>query len=113
MSRLGEVEGGTPIGTEGRRSRSERALLPRLWSVLDPAVDALPVDAVPECVLQRIRQAFGASAAAVVAAHGEHFGTPPGDPAWPAATERPELDVQDGLGHVGPLQIAFVEAGTQ
>jgi serine phosphatase RsbU (regulator of sigma subunit) len=87
-------------------------LLPRLWSVLDPAVDALPVDEVPECVLQRIQQAFGASAAAVVAAHGEHFGTPPGDLAWPAAAERLELDVQDGLGHVGTLQLAFVDAGT-
>ena len=103
------MEGGTPIGTEGRRTEAERALLSRLWSILDPAVDALPAEEVPGCVLQRIQEAFGAGAVAL-AAGNEHFGTPPSDPAWPSASERLELDVQDGLGSVGTLSLAFSDS---
>jgi serine phosphatase RsbU (regulator of sigma subunit) len=105
------VEGGTPIGTDGRRSPTGHALFPRLWSILDPAVDALPADEVPGCVLQRIKDGFGASAAAL-STDADDFGAPPGDPAWPGAAERIELDVQDGLGSVGTLSLAFAEAGT-
>jgi serine phosphatase RsbU (regulator of sigma subunit) len=91
-------------GTEGREQRS---LLTKLWAILDPAVDALPAEEVTEHVLQRICTAFGASAAALSLDMGDRFGTPPGDPAWPAAAERLELDVQDGLGPVGSLELAF------
>jgi serine phosphatase RsbU (regulator of sigma subunit) len=80
-----------------------------LWSVLDPAVDALPVDEVPGCVVQRIQEGFGASAVALDVALGGNFGTPPSDPAWPAAGERLEIEVQDGLGKVGTLTLAFAE----
>jgi serine phosphatase RsbU (regulator of sigma subunit) len=96
---------------EGRRLRSERAHLARLWSVLDPAVDALPAAEVPGCVLQRIQDSFRATAAALTLHQGDSFGTPPSDPAWPAATERVEIDVQDGLGSVGTLSLAFEEPG--
>src|SRR3954451_23696997 len=96
---------------EGRRTRSERALMPRLWSVLDPAVDALPDDEVPARVVHRIHEAFGATAVALHAV-SEYFGTPPGDPAWPSAAERIEIDVQDGLGTVGTLSLAFEAPGT-
>jgi serine phosphatase RsbU (regulator of sigma subunit) len=85
---------------------SERALLPRLWSILDPAVDALPDDEVPGHVLLRIQAAFGASAAALDAAP-DYFGTPTGDLAWPSAAERIEIDVQHGLGSIGTLSLAF------
>jgi serine phosphatase RsbU (regulator of sigma subunit) len=84
-------------------------MLALLWPILDPAVDALPVAEVPACVVQRIQEAFGATAVALAIDLGDQFGTPPGDPAWPAAAERAELDVQDGLGSVGTLSLAFAE----
>jgi serine phosphatase RsbU (regulator of sigma subunit) len=102
------VEGASGTGTEGRE---RRALLAKLWTILDPAVDALPADEVLGHVLERIRTAFGASAAALSLDAGDHFGTPPGDPAWPAAAERIQLDVQDGLGSSGSLELAFETAG--
>jgi len=105
------VEGGTPIGTEGRRTRTEGALLALLWSILDPAVDALPVEEVPGRVVQRIHEGFGATATALVVEFGDQFGTPPTDPAWPTAAERVEVSVQDGLGTVGTLSVAFAERG--
>src|SRR5689334_20901766 len=100
--------GSTPPGREGRRTQAERGLVRRLWPILDPAVDALPADEIPGCIVQRIREAFGATAAALVAGE-DQYGTPPGDPAWPAAVERIELDVQDGLGPIGTLSLAFAE----
>jgi serine phosphatase RsbU (regulator of sigma subunit) len=102
------VEGPLGTGTEGRE---RQALLPRLWSILDPAVDALPAHEVVEHVLERIRAAFGASAAALSLDAGDRFGAVAGDPAWPAAAERVELDVQDGLGSIGTLELAFERDG--
>ena len=87
-------------------------MLALLWSILDPAVDALPVDEVPGCVVQRLQEGFGATAVALVTAAGDTYGTPPGDPAWPASAERIEVDVQDGLGSVGTLSLAFAGAGS-
>jgi serine phosphatase RsbU (regulator of sigma subunit) len=81
-------------------------MLARLWAVLDPAVDALPAVEVLERLLSRIGEQFGMSAAALTLDTGERFGTPAGDPAWPAASERIEIDVQDGLGPVGSLELA-------
>jgi GAF domain-containing protein len=104
------VEAGPGIGTEGRTAHEQQALLAKLWAVLDPAVDALPAAEIPGCVLQRIREGFGASAAALSLNAGDRFGTPAGDPAWPAAIERLEVDVQDGLGSVGTLELAFEHA---
>jgi serine phosphatase RsbU (regulator of sigma subunit) len=78
--------------------------------MLDPAVDALPAAEVLERLLARIREHFGVTAAALTLEVGDRFGTPAGDPAWPAAAERLELDVQDGLGRVGTLELGF-EAG--
>ncbi len=104
------MEGVPRSGTESRGQ--QHALLARLWAVLDPAVDALPAAEVPAHVVQRIRTGFGASAVALSLDGGERFGTPPGDPAWPAAAERIELDVQDGFGSVGCLELAFETAGT-
>ena len=75
--------------------------------MLDPAVDALPPDKVLACVLERLLEHFEVTAAAVRIEGGDRFGTPPGDPAWPAAGERVEFDVQDGLATVGTLEIAF------
>jgi stage II sporulation SpoE-like protein len=56
------VEGRPGIGTRGRERPS---LLSKLWSILDPSVDALPAHEVIDHVLERIRVAFGASAAAL------------------------------------------------
>ena len=81
-------------------------MLARLWAVLDPAVDALPAAEVLERLLSRIREQFGVSAAALTLDTGDRFGTPAGDPARPAASERIEIDVQDGLGRVGSLELA-------
>src|SRR5687768_11953707 len=75
--------------------------------MLDPAVDALPAAEVLERLLARIREHFGVTAAALTLVMGDRFGTPAGDPAWPAAAERLELDVQDGLGRVGTLELGF------
>jgi len=86
-------------------------MLARLWTVLDPAVDALPADEVLGCVLQRLLESFEVTAAALRVEGGDRFGTPPGDPAWPAAVERAELDVQDGLASVGRLELAFARPG--
>jgi serine phosphatase RsbU (regulator of sigma subunit) len=105
------VEGPKTTGTESRDQ--QRALLARLWAVLDPAVDALPAAEVPGHVVHRICTGFGASAAALSLDGGERFGTPPGDPAWPAAAERIELDVQDGLGSIGCLELAFETVRTR
>jgi len=86
-------------------------MLPRLWAVLDPAVDALPADEVLDCVLERVMQNFEVTAAALRIEGGDRFGSPAGDPAWPAAVERIELDVQDGLSTVGRLELAFATPG--
>ena len=94
---------------EGRGVREQETLLAKLWSVMDPAVDALPPEEVLERVLARIQSGFDATAATLTLASGELHGTPAGDPAWPAARERIELDVQDGLGSVGTLELAFQE----
>jgi serine phosphatase RsbU (regulator of sigma subunit) len=104
------VEGRRATGTEGREQ--QRALLASLWAVLDPALDALPAVDVPGHIIRRICTGFEASAAALSVEGGERFGTPPGDPAWPAAVERIELEVQDGLGTIGRLELAFDTAGT-
>jgi serine phosphatase RsbU (regulator of sigma subunit) len=79
--------------------------------MLDPAVDALPAAEVLERLLLRLREHFGVSAAALRIDGGDRYGTPAGDPAWPAADERLELPVQDGLGTVGTLELAFEEHG--
>ena len=79
--------------------------------MLDPAVDALPADEVLEHLMQRLREHFGVSAAALRLDGGGRHGTPPGDPAWPAAAERLEIAVQDGLGSVGTLELAFETPG--
>jgi serine phosphatase RsbU (regulator of sigma subunit) len=102
------VEGGAPTGTDRRDAQQ---MLARLWTVLDPAVDALPAGEVLEHLLARLREHFGVSAAALRLDGGERFGTHPGDPAWPAAAERVELEVQDGLGAVGALELAFDAPG--
>ena len=75
--------------------------------MLDPAVDALPADEVLERVLDRLRQHFEVTAAALRVDGGDRYGTHPGDPAWPAAGLRLEFEVQDGLGRVGSLELAF------
>ena len=98
------MEGGARTGTE---RRDAQRLLARLWALLDPAVDALPAGEVLDHLLARLREHFGASAAALALDSGERFGTHAGDPAWPAAAERIELEVQDGLGAVGVLDLAF------
>ena len=98
------MEGRAPIGTD---ARDAQLLLARLWAVLDPAVDALPAGEVLERLLGRVRENFGVTAAALTLDMGDRFGTPAGDPAWPSAAERLELDVQDGLGRVGSLALAF------
>jgi serine phosphatase RsbU (regulator of sigma subunit) len=102
------VEGGAPTGTDRRGAQQ---LLARLWTVLDPAVDALPAAEVLDCVLERLLRHFGVTAAALRIDGGARHGTHPGDPAWPAAGLRLELDVQDGLGSVGTLELAFEGAG--
>jgi serine phosphatase RsbU (regulator of sigma subunit) len=107
-STLLPVEGGAPTGTE---RRDAQLMLPRLWAVLDPAVDALPADEVLDCVLERVMQNFEVTAAALRIEGGDRFGSPAGDPAWPAAVERIELDVQDGLSTVGSLELAFATPG--
>ena len=88
--RFRAVEGGARTGTE---RRDAQRLLTRLWALLDPAVDALPADEVLDHLL--------------ALDSGERFGTHAGDPAWPEAAERIELEVQDGLGAVGTLDLAF------
>ncbi len=98
------MERGAPTGTDRLGTQQ---LLARLWTMLDPAVDALPADEVLEHLIQRLRGHFGVSAAALRLDGGSRHGTPPGDPAWPAAAERLELAVQDGLGTVGTLELAF------
>ena len=102
------MERGAPTGTDRLGTQQ---LLARLWTMLDPAVDALPADEVLEHLIQRLREHFGVSAAALRLDGGARHGTPPGDPAWPAAAERLELAVQDGLGTVGTLELAFEAAG--
>jgi serine phosphatase RsbU (regulator of sigma subunit) len=62
-------------------------------------------------VLARLIEHFGVTAAALRLDSGERFGTHAGDPAWPAAAERLELEVQDGLGTIGKLELAFPEPG--
>ena len=103
------VKGGAPNGTG---ARDAQAMLARLWALLDPAVDALPAGEVLERLLARLREHFGAGAAALSLDMGDRFGTPAGDPAWPAAAERVEIDVQDGLGRVGALELAFEGGGS-
>jgi serine phosphatase RsbU (regulator of sigma subunit) len=102
------VEGGAPTGTD---RRGAQLTLARLWTVLDPAVDALPADEVLTRVLARLLEHFEVTAAALRIDGGDRFGTPPGDPAWPAAAERIELAVQDGLATVGMLELAFATHG--
>ena len=102
------MEGGAPTGTDRRHAQQ---LLARLWAVLDPAVDALPAGEVLEHVLARLIEHFGVTAAALRLDSGERFGTHAGDPAWPAAAERLELEVQDGLGAIGTLELAFPDPG--
>jgi serine phosphatase RsbU (regulator of sigma subunit) len=103
------VEGGAPIGTDGRTTQ---ALLAGLWAVLDPAVDALPPGEVLEHVLARLREQFELPAAALLLDMGDRIGTPAGDPAWPAAAERLALEVHDGLVRVGSLELAFDAGGS-
>ncbi len=91
--------------------RSAHQLLAQLWAMLDPAVDALPAAEVLARLLQRLREQFDVSAAALRIDGGDRYGTPAGDPAWPAAAERFELPVQDGLGTVGTLELAFERPG--
>jgi serine phosphatase RsbU (regulator of sigma subunit) len=86
-------------------------VLARLWALLDPAVDALPASDVLERLLARLREHFGVSAAALRLDGGERYGTRAGDPAWPAAAERLEPEIQDGLGAVGTLDLAFESPG--
>ncbi|HET8949945.1 MAG TPA: GAF domain-containing SpoIIE family protein phosphatase [Solirubrobacteraceae bacterium] len=102
------MEGGAPTGTDRRHAQQ---LLARLWAVLDPAVDALPAGEVLEHVLERLIEHFGVTAATLRLDSGERFGTHAGDPAWPAAAERLELEVQDGLGAIGTLELAFSDPG--
>jgi serine phosphatase RsbU (regulator of sigma subunit) len=105
-STLLRVERGAPSGTD---RRSAQQLLARLWTMLDPAVDALPAGEVLERLLGRLLEHFDVSAAALRIDGAERYGTPAGDPAWPAAAERLELAVQDGLGTVGTLELAFAD----
>ena len=100
------MEGGAPTGTDRRDAQQVMA---RLWAMLDPAVDALPAAEVLERLLARLCEHFGVSAAALRLDGGERFGTHAGDPAWPAAAERLEFEVQDGLGAVGALELAFLQ----
>ena len=105
---LPRVKGGAPTGTD---RRGAQLVLARLWTVLDPAVDALPAAEVLERVLDRLLEHFDVIAAALRIEGGDRFGTPAGDPAWPGAAERIVLDVQDGLATVGTLELAFEAAG--
>jgi len=102
------VNGGVPTGTERRAAPH---VLARLWPVLDPAVDALPADEVLGRVLDRLLEHFDVTAAALRIEGGDRYGTPAGDPAWPAAAERLVLQVDDGLATVGSLELGLEARG--
>jgi serine phosphatase RsbU (regulator of sigma subunit) len=85
-------------------------LLERLWPVVDPALDELPVDELLDVTLGALQRAFDAPAAALVLGDGERFGTPQDDPAW-AVGPRLTVALQDGTEEVGHLEIA-VPGGT-
>ena len=90
---------------------ADGGLLGRLWTIVDPALDALPAGELIEATLAALRDAFGTPAAALEFDDGERIGTPLDDPAWDTGP-RLVVPVPVATEEIGRLEIASADGAS-